>query len=303
MVFTDLRESRPLTSPEPSRGGRLLVLGAAAGIALAAHGLVEPHPSGQLPADTLAIVNGSAIRAVDYQRALADVAADRRDGVVDEALRRHVRDRLIDEELLVQRGLALGLARSDRRVRGELTGAVIGAVLADLESEPTDAEVETLYAEQPAFFRQPGRVQVEQIFFGAPGLETAEEAERRAAAARHRLDGGEEFASLRATGDPEPVPLPAEPLSPDRLVDYLGPTLTRATLTLGPGEVAGPVRSGWGYHLLRLVERAEPTTPPLAALREEARQEFRRRAGDRRLRRYLDELRREAEVVVNEDLP
>ena len=291
MVIPDLRELRRLTRPSRPPAWPL-ALGAAIGVALAARGLLAGRTT--LPRDAVATVNGVAIRAADYERAVADVGADRRDRAVGEALRRRVLDRLVEEELLVQHGLALGLARSDRRVRAELTAAVIGSILAAPGEEPSDDEVAVFYAEHAELFRGPGRVRVEQIFFGAA---RADEAVR----ARHRLDAGESFAAVRAGGDPEPVPVPEAALPPARLVDYLGPTAARTALELSPGQVGGPVRSGWGHHLVHVVAREEATTPPLAAVREEVRAELRRRDGDRRLRRYLDELRAAAEVVVAEE--
>lgn len=277
------------------RGRRALVLGAVAGLVLAAWGIVAPGGRHAVPSDAVATVNGVPIRASQYQRALADLASDRRDGI-DDALRRHVLDRLIDEELLVQRGLALGLARTDRRVRGELTASVIASVLAEVEREPTDAEVDAFYAAHPEDFRAPGRVQVEQIFFG-------ERREADARSARRRIDDGAGFEGVRAEGDPEPVPVPASPLPPARLVDYLGPTVARAALGLPAGGVAGPLRSGWGYHVVRVAEREEAAVPPLDDVREAVRGELKRQAGDRRLRAYLDQLRAAGAVAVSESLP
>ena len=278
-----------------TRARWLLASGAAAGLALAAWGIVVPGGRHVVPGDAVALVNGVPIRAAQYDRALADLAADRRDGV-DDALRRHVLDRLIEEELLVQRGLALGLARTDRRVRGELTAGVLGAVLAGVEGEPSPAEIDAFYAQHAEDFRAPGRVQVEQIFFD-------DRREQDAWSARRRLDAGAGFDGIRSEGDPEPVPMPASPLPPARLVDYLGPTVARAALALPPGGVAGPLRSGWGYHVVRVAEREEASVPVLDDIRDEVRGELLRQAGDRRLRAYLDELRASGDVVVREALP
>lgn len=278
-----------------ARARWLLGLGAATGLALAAGGIVAPGRHHGVPSDAVATVNGVLIRASQYERALADLASDRRDGV-DDDLRRHVLDRLIEEELLVQRGLALGLARADRRVRGELTAAVIGSVLAGVEGEPSAAEIDAFYVEHADEFRAPGRVQVEQIFFG-------DRREDDARSARRRLDEGAGFDGIRAEGDPEPVPVPASPLPPARLVDYLGPTVARAALTLPQGGVAGPLRSGWGYHVVRVAEREEASVPALDDIRDEVRGELLRQAGDRQLRAYLDELRAAGAVVVREVLP
>src|SRR5262245_15749646 len=101
---------------EGLRVQRLLGLGAALGPALATFDLLTVGDALTPTPEGVASVNGTAIREEDYERALAAFASDRR-SPVEAGDRRHVLDRLIDEELLVQRGLDLGFSRSDRRVR------------------------------------------------------------------------------------------------------------------------------------------------------------------------------------------
>src|SRR5687768_11054675 len=97
-----------------------LVLGAATGVVCAAIGLLlSGEGERSLPANAAASVNGTVIRLEEYDRAVAAFASDRRAPIGAED-RRHVLDRMLDEELLVQRGLELGLARHDRRVRGDI---------------------------------------------------------------------------------------------------------------------------------------------------------------------------------------
>ena len=91
-----------------TRGAWLLLVGAAFGLAMASFGLLEPKidPS-LLPEDAAAVVGERKIRRVDYERVLSGVAGDLR-SPIDDAMRRRVLDRMIDEELLVQRALSLG---------------------------------------------------------------------------------------------------------------------------------------------------------------------------------------------------
>jgi parvulin-like peptidyl-prolyl isomerase len=169
-------------------------------------------------------------------------------------------------------------------------------VLAGAEREPSDGEVAAFYAEHADVFRTPGRVRVAQLFFG-------DGREADAEGARRRLDAGDDFDALRAAADPEPLPVPETPLPAARLVDYLGSTVARAALALPRGGVAGPLRSGWGYHLVRVEEREDAAVPSLDQIRDEVRAELRRQAGDRRLREYVDGLRAAADVLVREALP
>lgn len=284
-----------------ARGSVLLAIGAGAGVALAATGLVASGVTrGRgLPPGAVARVNGALLRADDYTRSLDALERDRRGGA-EPADRRFVLDRLIDEELLVQRGLELGLARQDARVRRDLTAAVIDAVVTEHEDgTPPDAELEAFYRRERDFFARPGRLRVRQLWCRADTAADAPSAEARARAAAASLRAGEDFAGVRARlGDPEIAPLPDALLSPAKLLDHLGPTALRAALELEAGAVSDPVRSATGYHVLQVVEREAEWVPPREEIADEVLAEYRRRRGERALRAYLDGLRARADVEI-----
>ncbi len=284
-----------------ARGSVLLAIGAGAGVALAATGLVASSVTrGRgLPPGAVARVNGALLRADDYTRSLDALERDRRGGA-EPADRRFVLDRLIDEELLVQRGLELGLARQDARVRRDLTAAVIDAVVTEHEDgTPPDAELEAFYRRERDFFARPGRLRIRQLWCRADTAADAPSAEARARAAAASLRAGEDFAGVRARlGDPEIAPLPDALLSPAKLLDHLGPTALRAALELEAGAVSDPVRSATGYHVLQVLEREAEWVPPREEIADEVVAEYRRRRGERALRAYLDGLRTRAEVEI-----
>jgi parvulin-like peptidyl-prolyl isomerase len=294
--------ARP-AAQQPRRPTILLVAGALVGAALAAAGLTASAHSGALPAGVVALVNGQPIGTEDYARMLQAVASDKRDPLSADD-RQHVLDRIIEEELLVQRGLDLGLARQDRRVRADLITTVIGGVVSDAnEREPSDDEVAAFFTANRDFFAGPGRIRVRQVFVRVT-TPSDPAAQARAEEAARRLRGGESFDAVAAAlGDPPLSTLPDAPLPPSKLRDYVGPTALRAALELGVGEVSDPVRSGTGYHVLQVVERQPDAVPALDEIRPQVVAEFRRRAGERALREYLDELRASATVVVAEPLP
>ena len=178
---------------------------AAAGLALLGGGDAPPRPA----PGAVATVNGAVVRDADYQRALAALAADRREPI-GESERRFVLDRLVDEELLVQRALELGLARSDRLVRNQLVAAMIAAVTEDAAAaEPSDAALRAFHAENADFFAAPGRLRARQLWVRAAPLRTPDEARARAVEAAARLRAGEPFDAVAAAlGDPLVAPLP-----------------------------------------------------------------------------------------------
>jgi parvulin-like peptidyl-prolyl isomerase len=276
-----------------------LSLCAAAGLALAAFGLLRSERDGALPEGAVARVNQAVIRGEGYEQLLAALARDRR-GELTQADQRHVLDRMIDEELLVQRGLELGLAQLDRRVRADLVGAVIASVTADAERRaPTEEDLRALYREEPGFFEHPGRLRVRQIFFRAGTADDEATALRRASAAKQRLLAGESFDVVkRSAGDAEIVPVPDGLLPAAKLREYIGPSAVRAALDLEVGAVSEPLRSGEGIRVVEVVQHEPARTPSFEEIEPQVRAEWVRRAGDRALRAYLDELRGRADVVV-----
>jgi parvulin-like peptidyl-prolyl isomerase len=299
----------PSRSPAERRALVLLGAGAVLGLAFAAFGLMRDAPGGMigpggLAPDAIASVNGEPVRLEAYERAVQALASDRRSPLGD-AEKRHVLDRLVDEELLVQRGLELGFARHDRRIRGDLVSAVIQLVVQQAEaSEPDDDEVERFYRENRDYFARTGRLRVQQILVRARPSEDEADARRRAEQAVERLRAGEAFETVdEALGDPQVAPLPADLLPATKLREYVGPTAARAALALQAGEVTDPVRSASGFHVLRLADLEEGRVPPLSEIEAGVRAELVRRAGDEALRGYLDELRERADLRVADELP
>lgn len=245
---------------DPGGGARraqwLLVAGMAAGMAAAGWTLAVPR--GTLPGDAAARVGERVITHDDWQRAVAAVEADRRTPLTA-ADRRRVLERLVDEELLVQHGLALGLAAHDRRLRGQLVADVVAAAIA-AAPEPDDAALQRYFAENRAYFATPPRLRV--------------------AATRD--------------GDAFAPPVPDALLPPAKLREYLGPRLTEVALALPVGE-SSALHDG---AILRVLEREEIREPAFEDVREQVRAAVQRRAQEEALRRLLAELRTAGAVTM-----
>jgi parvulin-like peptidyl-prolyl isomerase len=288
-------------APDPRRSRLatgLLALGALIGVGLAALGILGEQT---LAEGTLAIatVNGTPIPREAFEGSVARLAADKRNPLSG-ADRAHVLARMIEEELLIQRGVEIGLVESDRGVRAAIAASMIDAIVAEVASDEPDAvELRAFYAENERYFARPSRLRVQQIFF-----KRGEDGRRRAAAAHAALQAGGDFHEVRtALGDEDISGLPDASLPPAKLRDYLGPTLARAAAELSPGEISRPLASPSGLHILRLLEYEALVPRALEEVHEQVAAEYRRRAGDRALREYLDWLRRESDVALAPDAP
>ena len=282
------------------RGLWLLGLGAATGVGLAASGILTPTAtSGALSAEVIARVNNHPILRADYDRIVTGAANDRREPL-DTNRQQQLLDRLIEEELLLQRALALNLPRNDPKTRNDLVQSMITTIVTEADAhQPTDADVTTFFAANRAFFRRPDRARVRQIFCRIRTPDEAAAAERRCTEASRRWQAGEDYVDLaRSLGDPVAPPLPDTFLPSTKLTEYLGPTAVQTLLAQPVGTIGAPVRVAAGFRVVQLLEREADAERGLDDLRDQVRAEMRRRAGDEALRHYLQELRAAAAVTV-----
>jgi hypothetical protein len=291
-------------SPQPvagvARAPLWLGIGAALGLVLAAVGLIREPMDHDLPDDAAVRVNGTELAQARYDQLVEALAADRREPL-GERERAHVLDRMIDEELLVQRGLAMGLARHDRRVRSDLVAAMIEHATSTAEpGEPDTATLREFYGENASYFASAPRLRVSAVHVLPRDGEDESARRERARVVAERLRAGDDVALVREqVGDPELAPVPHDLLTASKLGLYLGAAAVESLAGLAIGEVPQPVqlRSG-GWRVLRVDERDAGRTPPFEAIEARVRQEFERRAEERALRRYIEELRSQADIVV-----
>lgn len=244
----------------------LLLAGLAAGTLMAASGL-RPAPAGGLPPEAVARVGERLILRDAWLRAVAAVASDRRTPLA-EGDARHILERLVDEELLVQHGVALGLVENDARLRSTLVSEVMLAAGQTTRAEPDEPALRAWYDAHR---------------------------ERFAPAARLRVRAWrEDPAGGRVPFEPA---VPDAPLPPAKLQAYLGPSLTKLALELQPG--AGmTVVDGEGSVVLELLERQPGVAPPFEQVREAVAVEFRRNADEAAVRALLADLRSRTAVEI-----
>jgi parvulin-like peptidyl-prolyl isomerase len=284
----------------------LLAGGVALGIALAAVGLVRGAaiPGAGLAPGEVARVNGAVIRRDELERLVEALAADKRSPMRD-ADRARVLDRLIEEELLVQRAVEIGLVDSDPSARKALVQALIESVVADAEAEEPDAgALRAFFDAHREYFGAGLRLRVERLAFRERG-DGGPTPRERAEAARRALGAGGEGAQAVREGlaDAPLLALPNALLPPAKLREYLGPEAVEVARSLPEGSWSEPLAGAEGFQLLRVAERREAEAPPFERVADQVAAEWRREQGDRALREYLALLRAEAELLLAPDAP
>lgn len=285
-------------SADDRRARSLLIAGALLGVALAGFGLARSGaPATDPPEGAIALVNGVPLPRESFDRFVTAVAAERGEAALPPEERERLLERMLDEELLLQRALALGLARHEPTARRAIVQALVASVAGEAEErEPRDAELRAFYEAEPERFLRPGALTLDVAFVSQRDRSEREARERAAEIAR-RLRAGEPFDDVvRALGDVAMVPYPGGPLPPSTLRRYLGPTAADAALGLEPGDVSAPLRGSDGFRVLVLRGRSDGAAAPYAEIREQVRAEYLRTRGEQALTDYLAELRAEATI-------
>lgn len=237
--------------------------------------------------DAAAIVNGAPIPREALARAVLALANDSRNPVTPER-EAQVLERLIEEELLVQRGIELGLAETDFAARRALVQSVLQLALAERSgAEPSEAQLRRFYRDNAGFFAPASRFAASVVFLRS-GANQA-----RIEAAREALGRG---AAAHTLGDPIAIPLPRGALAQAEWTRFIGAEAASAAVRLSPGEVSAPVVASGGVFLVRVESFAAAPAPPYERVAQQVRDEYNRRADEAAAAAYIERLKRAARV-------
>jgi hypothetical protein len=197
-------------------------------------------------------------------------------GLLDEYLR---------EEIAAREAVALGLDRDDtvirRRLRQKFEFAAEDAIDA---TPPTDAELQAWLDAHPATFTQDAQLSFLQVFLNPQrrGGSLEDDARRL----RDALSKPGAPASIEAAGDSVMLPHDIPRSARTDVAQQFGQGFADALLTVPVRTWTGPIRSGYGMHLVFVRERQAGRLAPLAEIRPLVEREF---TADRR-QRHMDAL-------------
>src|SRR5262245_40525990 len=201
---------------------------------------------------------------------------------------------LVRDEIMYREARALGLDENDDEVRRRLIEKMTYLTQDLADPEPSSAEaLREFYEARADLFAIPALVSFEQVFF-SPGAR-GESLEADAAAGVAALRAGRAPADV---GDRTPLRDSYDDAPREQVAVLFGDELANALFTAAPGEWAGPFRSDFGLHAVRLRSRSEPRLPPYdeiaARVAEEYGAQRRREANEQAYRR----MRARYDVVV-----
>lgn len=186
----------------------------------------------------------------------------------------HLVDRHIEEEILYREGVALGLDRDDEIVRRRVVQK-LQFLQEDtaLVPEPDDAALRAYRARHADRYREPARATFRHLYFSPD--DGGPQAARARAAAVLAPRANDAAGPAPAAGDPFPGRDRHAAVDAAGLARVFGDSeLSRTLFGLPPGAWHGPLRSGYGWHLVYVETIVPAREPPFAEVRDEVRTDY-----------------------------
>ncbi len=204
----------------------------------------------------------------------------------------------IRETAMYREALAMGLDRDDTIVRRRLAQKLEFLVNDLLQVEaPNEEELHTYFEENLDRYAEPALVTFTHVFIDAD--KRGDRALAHAAEVLTELEAGAASGELaERVGDPFPL----QPYYPERdeteISKLFGRAFASELVQLEPEQWHGPVRSGYGVHLVFVHDRLEAQHPEFAAVRERVEADWEEAERSRLNDQYSARLLERYEVVV-----
>ncbi len=212
-----------------------------------------------------------------------------------EIMKRNSLDRKQFDAELAKDGLTYDQYRSELREQITLSRVFNKYVRSELGLN--EAELRAYYERNQKAYAQPEEIRVRQVFIKRPDNATESQAaavSERARMASERARRGEDFVGLvREFSESENAAAGGDLGFMRR--DYALPEIDEATRSLKPGEIAGPLQSAAGYHIIRLEEVRTPIMP-FDRVKDEIQATLYQQKLDNTYRTWLQTLRSDSHI-------
>jgi hypothetical protein len=184
---------------------------------------------------------------------------------VDGLIQNYVR-----EEVLYREALALGLDKGDGVVRRRLTQKMdfLSEDLASID-EPNEQELQAYLTSYQDDYREPSRYSFRQIYFNTSQRGESAQSAAMSALAKLKVQDTDSNIGTEAMGDPLMVKQQFNDETEREIQRVLGEAFLKALVEIPEGGWQGPIRSGFGLHLVRIDEYIAGIASELNEVREQ----------------------------------
>jgi hypothetical protein len=206
----------------------------------------------------------------------------------------------VRDEVLYREALASGLDKDDTIIRRRLVEKMEFLSQELTSATPSDKDLQEYFERNRDKFRNPAQIAFTHIYFSTSKRGSATESNASRALARltlHEISSAE-FPSL---GDPFMLQNEYPLQTQQQIKELFGEQFARKLFQLEPGAWVGPLRSGYGFHLVRILEKLPSRVPELAEVRGEVLTNFKNQRLQAASEAFYAQLRRKYQVDVDKD--
>jgi parvulin-like peptidyl-prolyl isomerase len=199
-----------------------------------------------------------------------------------------IRDRLIDEELLIQRAIELDLVRNDSLVKGNVIQTMFQYIINSNElPEPSEAELREYLIKEKNYFSSGKRYKLKNYTFR--NFNDAETARNSLA-----LNNFEDF--LKHVETENTIDLPNVFLTPQKIRDYLGPKALEELPNLDKGGFSKIFEINQIPSIIICIDILLDNSPKFEEIVEQIKNKFIRDREDSLVKEYIENLRNFYEI-------
>ena len=199
-----------------------------------------------------------------------------------------IRERLIDEELLIQRAIELDLVRNDSLVKGNVIQTMFQYIINSNELvEPSEAELRDYFSKEKNYFSSGRRYKLKNYTFR--NLNDAE-------TAINLLNQSDLESFLKLVETESAIDLPNVFLTPQKIRDYLGPKVLDELPSLEKGGFSNIFEINEVPSIVICIDILLDNNPKFEEIAEQIKNKFIRDREDSLVKEYIENLRNFYEI-------
>ena len=267
-----------------------LIVGGFCGLLFAGYGIFTKISINQtLDSNTIATVNNTPITRETYLRAIDRYSSDSKDALNNND-RTWVLQRLIEEELLVQRGLSLGIITTDNDVRGAIVRALIASINTEAAAMmPNEEELFEYYNSNEEKFTYPATISIQAW------VSSTEEDALLLKKGLLENKESEKYENIRLLKN-----IPSGLLTLNKIREYLGPSIASAIKLETENNVITQYSQDRWY-IVYIIEKNAGVVEPFENIKHQIHNEFIRSEADKKLREYINNLKDNASIAYSNE--
>ena len=199
-----------------------------------------------------------------------------------------IRERLIDEELLIQRAIELDLVRNDSLVKGNVIQTMFQYIIKSSElAEPSEAELREYFTREKNYFSSGRRYKLKNYTFrNSNDAETA----------INFLNQSNLESFLKLVETESAIDLPNVFLTPQKIRDYLGPKVLDELPSLEKGGFSNIFEINEVPSIVICIDILLDNNPKFEEIAEQIKNKFIRDREDSLVKEYIENLRNFYEI-------